>query len=48
MKEGDAARPGREPDYDRLDGYFDLDSGPGRIRGVYLQGNELVRPILRA
>jgi len=27
--------------------YFNLDNGTGRIRGVYLQGNEAVRPIFR-
>lgn len=26
-------------------GYFNIDNGTGRIRGVYLQGNEMVRPI---
>jgi len=29
-------------------GYFNLDNGTGKIRGVYLQGNEAVRPIFRA
>jgi carboxypeptidase Q len=28
--------------------YFNLDNGTGRIRGIYLQGNELLRPIFRA
>jgi hypothetical protein len=27
------------PDYDRLSGYFNVDSGTGRIRGVYAQEN---------
>ncbi|MGE3821937.1 MAG: M28 family peptidase, partial [Isosphaeraceae bacterium] len=27
--------------------YFNLDNGTGKIRGVYLQGNEEVRPIFR-
>ncbi len=30
---------------DRLAGYFNIDNGGGRFRGVYLQGNERVRPI---
>jgi carboxypeptidase Q len=38
----------RGPEYDTLAGYFNLDWGAGRIRGVYLQGNEAVRPIFRA
>jgi hypothetical protein len=37
--------PGAE--YDKLSAYFNLDNGTGKIRGVYLQGNELVRPIFR-
>jgi carboxypeptidase Q len=38
----------RGPDYDKVTGYFNLDYGTGRIRGVYLQGNDAVRPIFRA
>jgi carboxypeptidase Q len=30
---------------DKLSVYFNLDNGTGKIRGVYLQGNEAVRPI---
>ncbi len=29
----------------RLAGYFNLDNGTGKIRGVYLQGNDAMRPI---
>ena len=32
-------------EYDKLAGYFNIDNGTGRIRGIYLQGNEAVRPI---
>ncbi len=35
------------PEYARFSGYFNLDNGTGKIRGVYLQGNEAVRPIFR-
>ncbi len=28
-----------------LSGYFNIDNGTGRIRGVYLQGNEMMRPV---
>jgi Zn-dependent M28 family amino/carboxypeptidase len=28
-----------------LSGYFNLDNGSGKIRGVYLQGNDMMRPI---
>ncbi|MBX3277880.1 MAG: M20/M25/M40 family metallo-hydrolase [Acidobacteria bacterium] len=34
--------------YDKFSAYFNLDNGTGKIRGVYLQGNEAVRPIFRA
>lgn len=37
----------REAEYERLSAYFNLDNGTGKIRGVYLQGNETVRPIFR-
>ncbi len=29
----------------KLAGYFNLDNGTGRIRGVYLQGNDAMRPV---
>jgi carboxypeptidase Q len=29
----------------RLSGYFNLDNGSGKIRGVYLQGNDAMRPV---
>jgi Zn-dependent M28 family amino/carboxypeptidase len=37
----------KKPEYDRLSGYFNLDNGTGKIRGVYLQGNEGIRPLFR-
>ena len=33
------------PEHANLSGYFNIDNGTGRIRGVYLQGNEMMRPI---
>ncbi|HKO99245.1 MAG TPA: M20/M25/M40 family metallo-hydrolase [Pyrinomonadaceae bacterium] len=36
-----------KPEYEKLSGYFNLDNGTGRIRGVYLQGNEAIRPLFR-
>jgi hypothetical protein len=36
------------PDYHKFSAYFNLDNGTGKIRGVYLQGNESVRQIFRA
>jgi hypothetical protein len=37
----------KKPDHDKLSVYFNLDNGGGKIRGVYLQGNEAARPIFR-
>jgi hypothetical protein len=33
--------------FDKFSAYFNLDNGTGKIRGVYMQGNEAVRPIFR-
>jgi len=35
-------------EYDKLSAYYNLDNGTGKIRGVYLQGNALVKPIFEA
>lgn len=32
----------------KLSGYFNLDNGTGKIRGIYLQGNEACTPIFRS
>ena len=37
-----------KPAQEKFSAYFNLDNGTGKIRGVYLQGNEAVRPIFRA
>ncbi len=37
-----------KPDHAKLAVYFNVDNGSGRIRGVYLQGNDMVRPIFQA
>jgi len=31
----------------KLSGYFNVDNGTGKIRGVYLQGNDMMRPIFQ-
>jgi len=36
-----------KPEYERFSVYFNLDNGTGRIRGVYMQGNEAARPLFR-
>ena len=37
----------KQREYSKLAAYFNLDNGAGKIRGVYLQGNEAVRPLFR-
>ena len=37
----------RKADYDKFSAYFNLDNGTGKIRGVYMQGNEGVRSLFR-
>jgi len=34
-----------KPDFDKFAAYFNMDNGSGKYRGIYLQENELVRPI---
>jgi len=36
------------PEHAKLAGYFNYDNGTGKIRGIYLQGNDMVRPIFEA
>jgi hypothetical protein len=36
------------PEHAKLSGYFNLDNGSGKIRGVYLQGNDAMRPLFEA
>ena len=35
-------------EHDNLSAYFNVDNGSGKIRGVYLQENDLVRPIFES
>jgi Zn-dependent M28 family amino/carboxypeptidase len=37
-----------KPEHAKLSGYFNVDNGSGKIRGVYLQGNDRMRPIFEA
>jgi carboxypeptidase Q len=32
-------------EHSKLSGYFNIDNGTGKIRGVYLQGNDMMRPV---
>ncbi len=40
--------PTLKAEYARLSAYFNHDNGTGKIRGIYLQGSEEVRPIFEA
>ena len=35
----------KHPEYEKISGYFNLDNGSGKIRGVYLQENAAMAPI---
>jgi hypothetical protein len=38
----------RKPEYERLDAYFNLDNGSGKIRGIYAQENLAAMPVFEA
>ncbi|WP_121354966.1 M28 family metallopeptidase [Flavisolibacter nicotianae] len=42
---GDPATMQLQPAQEKISAYYNVDNGTGKIRGVYLQGNEAVRPI---
>ncbi|HEY5469718.1 MAG TPA: M20/M25/M40 family metallo-hydrolase [Bacteroidales bacterium] len=41
----DPTTKAHKPDFDKFAAYFNMDNGSGKYRGIYIQGNELVRPI---
>ncbi len=45
---GDPQTMALEPGHPKLSAYFNMDNGGGAIRGIYLQGNEAIRPIFAA
>lgn len=45
---GDPITMALKPEHARLAAYFNVDNGTGKIRGVYLQGNDMVRPIFES
>ncbi len=45
---GDPATMQLKPAHGKVSAYFNMDNGSGAIRGVFLQGNEAVRPIFSA
>ncbi|HUX97141.1 MAG TPA: M20/M25/M40 family metallo-hydrolase [Bacteroidales bacterium] len=36
-----------KPDYDKFAGYFNMDNGSGKYRGIYLQENDVIRPVFK-
>ena len=32
-------------EHDKFSAYFNMDNGTGKIRGIYTQGNDMVKPI---
>ena len=45
---GDPETMQLKAEHARLAAYFNLDNGTGKIRGIYLQDNDMVRPIFRS
>ena len=37
-----------KPDHEKFSVYFNYDNGTGKIRGIYLQGNDAARPIFES
>lgn len=44
----DPAKMQLTTEHGKVSAYYNLDNGSGKIRGVYLQGNDMVRPIFSA
>ena len=44
----DAATNKTNAAYDKFSGYFNIDNGTGKVRGIYLQGNEQCGPIFKS
>ncbi len=45
---GDPKTMELKPEQAKISAYYNLDNGTGKIRGVYLQGNEAIAPIFKA
>jgi carboxypeptidase Q len=43
-----AADGGRKTGYNKFSAYYNVDNGSGKIRGIYLQENDALRPIFEA
>jgi Zn-dependent M28 family amino/carboxypeptidase len=47
LDEGGWTPQSLKPAQEKVSAYYNLDNGTGKIRGIYLQGNEKVAPIFR-
>ncbi len=45
---GDRETMELKPDHEKLAAYFNFDNGSGKIRGIYLQGNDMLAPVFEA
>ena len=41
----DATKKEKKPEWDKFAGYFNMDNGSGKYRGIYLQQNDILRPV---
>jgi len=44
---GDPRKGTETAEHARVSAYYNLDNGTGRIRGIYLQGNDVLRPLFK-
>lgn len=47
MAGGQRPKVNKKDGYDKFAAYYNLDNGTGQIRGIYMQGNEALRPIFK-
>jgi carboxypeptidase Q len=45
---GDRKTMKLKPEHQKISAYYNLDNGAGKIRGIYLQGNDATRPIFES
>ncbi len=45
---GDRKTMQLEPEHEKFSAYYNIDNGTGKIRGIYLQGNDAARPFFEA
>lgn len=48
VKQHFGTRDSLKPEAEKMAAYFNNDNGSGKVRGMYMQGNDAVRPIFRA